>query len=484
MALGQRLQIRQTTRLVLTPQLRQAIRLLQMSNLELSTHLAEEIERNPLLEIPDGTGERAAEATAPELPLEQALREATPATAEIDAPEGSLYDEAVADAQAGWTSASSRLGPSAQGGLDLLDGMSEPPSLRAHLLEQIGCMAAPTPVAGLAALLVDELDEDGYLRGEHSEIAARHGASDAQMQAALALLRRCEPTGVGARDLADCLGLQLAARDRLDPAMETLLASLDLLAAHRHDRLLDLLGLDREDLAEMIGEIRALNPRPGLAFRHEPSVTLVPDVLIRRGPDGDWLVELNEETLPRLVMNGAYAARVAASGAAAKSFVADCRSDATWLMRALDQRARTILRVASEIVRRQAGFFARGVSGLRPMTLRDIAESVNMHESTVSRVTSGKYLSCERGLYELRFFFSTGLAGQDGESTSATVIRDIIRRLIEGEDPRRPLSDDTLVTELKRQGIDIARRTVAKYREGMRIPSSVRRRRTRAEIGR
>ncbi|RMF34787.1 MAG: RNA polymerase sigma-54 factor [Alphaproteobacteria bacterium] len=487
MALGQKLQLRQSTQLVMTPQLRQAIRLLQMSNLELSAFLAEEIERNPFLELAGGPREVARperEAPAPER-LEDRLREAAPGRAEagLDVPRGALYDEAVSDSQAAWRGTRQRDTAAATIGPDALDALSPPPVLREHLLEQLGMMPAEPLTAALARLLVDELEEDGYLREGNAELAARYGVDEARVEAAVALLQRCEPTGVGARDLAECLALQLAERDRLDPAMQALLDHLPLLAAARFAELAAITGMGREDLAEMVEEIRALDPRPGLAFSDSAARAVVPDILLREGPDGDWLIELNPDTMPRLLINRSYAARVGAGDAAAQGFVANCNAGANWLKRALDQRANTILKVATSIVRRQSAFFRDGISGLQPLALRDVAEEVGVHESTVSRVTSGKYLSCPRGVFELRFFFSTALAGNDGTGAkSATAIKDRIRRLIEAEDPARPLSDDTLVARLREDGVEIARRTVAKYREALKIPSSTRRKRRHAGL--
>jgi RNA polymerase sigma-54 factor len=489
MAIRQRLEIRQTTQLVMTPQLRQAIRLLQMSNLDLAGFLADEVERNPLLALEEAQPPPAAPKAEPEpaLPerLEDRLRDAQPGSteADLDTPRDALYDEAAADAQRGWTATG---GPGGQhGDLDMADLLSPPTTLREHLLAQIGMVPAPAPASALARLLVDELEEDGYLRAADGELCARHGAGPGLLDAALAILRGCEPAGIAARNLADCLALQLAERDRLDPAMQALLANLDLLAAGKLSRLCEIAGVDREDLADMIAEIRDLNPRPGSAFANDDLRSVIPDILLRRGALGDWIVELNPESLPRLIVDGAYAARVPVRDGAAKSFLAECRTNASWLQRTLDQRARTIVKVAAEIVRRQSRFFEEGVSGLRPMTLRDIADEVGMHESTVSRVTAGKYMACDRGLIELRFFFSTALAASDGgEALSSTAIRDMIRRLIDAEEPRRPLSDDTIVEKLRETGVDIARRTVAKYREAMRIPSSVQRRRAGAALER
>ncbi|WP_239031850.1 RNA polymerase factor sigma-54 [Paroceanicella profunda] len=475
----------------MTPQLQQAIRLLQMSSIDLGAFVAEEVEKNPILEIESAEGSAPAPAPPPEPRLEDRLRDAAPgeAEADLDAARESLYDEAVADSQAAWAG----LGGSGPGagpgggygaeGADPGDTLSESPSLRAHLAAQIGLSQAAKDIRAVALFLVDELDDAGYLSRPLPEIGDQLGAGERLLQDALALLQSCEPLGVGARSLGECLALQLRERDRLDPAMQVVLENLDLLASGKFARLAEIAGLEPEDLPEIVAEIRALDPRPGHAFGHFDVQTVIPDVHVRRNGLGAWSLELNAEALPRVLVNNIYATRVAASGAQATAFISECRSNASWLVKTLESRARTILRVATEITRHQEAFFDIGVAGLRPLTLREVAEAVGMHESTISRVTSGKYLSCERGLFELRYFFSQGLASSDGGAAlSATAIRERIRRMIEQEDPARILSDDTLVDLLQKDGVDIARRTVAKYREGLNIPSSVKRRRLKAGL--
>lgn len=245
---------------------------------------------------------------------------------------------------------------------------------------------------------------------------------------------------------------------------------------------MEVCGVDAEDMAGMVAELRRLDPKPGAAFEAEAATTVVPDVLMRRAPDGGWVVELNPETLPRVIANGTFHSRIS-SGVRTKeekTFIAEHWANATWLVKSLQQRASTILKVASEIVRQQDGFFRHGVSHLRPLILRDIATAVEMHESTVSRVTANKYIATPRGTLELKFFFTTAIPGTGGESHSAEAVRHRIRDMIGAEDPTSVLSDDQIVLALKREGVDIARRTVAKYRESLRIPSSVQRRREKA----
>jgi RNA polymerase sigma-54 factor len=338
-----------------------------------------------------------------------------------------------------------------------------------------------------ALVLIDSVDEGGYLRCDMAETAERLACDPPFLESVLGVLQGFEPTGVFARDLRECLYLQLVERDRCDPAMIALLDHLDLLARRDMAALRRICGVDDEDLRDMISEIRALTPRPGIVFGGEPVSPVTPDVIVKEGPGGLWNVELNSDTLPRLLVDRRYFARVSAGARtdAEKVFVADCYAQANWLLRCLDQRARTILKVASEVVRQQDGFLAFGVSHLRPLNLRTIADAIGMHESTVSRVTSNKYISTPRGVFELKFFFTASIpATGGGEAHSAESVRHRIRQLIEAERPGADVhSDDRIVEILKDSGVDIARRTVAKYREAMRIPSSTERRRLMAVAG-
>jgi len=496
MALGVRLDLKQSQQLVMTPQLQQAIRLLQMSNLELRDFVEQELESNPLLRLADGDSEEGApedpacEATRAvdrEAPLDGRLTaEGDPALAAdtFDTGAENLYDSDRGGEPGG---AEFWVGVGAGGNLafdaadfDLDQQPDHPTSLRSHLLAQLGHSRAEPQTLALARAIVEELDEHGYLRSALPELGDRFGAA-AAMEAALALVQGCEPTGVGARDLAECLALQLAERDRLDPAMRRLLDNLALLQLGDRRRLRQLCGVDEEDLADMLIELRALDPRPGAAFAAAPAQSVIADVLLRRAPGGQlgggWEIELNPETLPRLLIDDRYAARLAAGGGEVRSFVTDCRANASWLKHSLDQRARNILAVTTEIVRQQDGFFAEGISGLKPLTLRMVADALGMHESAVSRVTRNKYMATERGLLELKFFFTNPVGA---EGLSAEAVRQRIRTMVDTEPPRRILSDGVIVERLHKDGIDIARRTVAKYRKALGIPSSVERRRMKA----
>ncbi len=360
------------------------------------------------------------------------------------------------------------------------------PTLAEHLAQQVVFLVETPAERLIAQFLIDSLNEAGYLATPLEAIAEQLGADRDAVEAVLAKLQRCEPVGLFARDVRECLALQLKDRDRLDPLMQRLLENLELIAAHDMAGLMRAVGSDREDLLDMLAELRQLDPRPGRAFDTGPVEAVVPDVFVREAPLGGWQVELNAEVLPRVLVNRTYYATVSkrTRDAAEKTFLTDCLATANWLTRSLDQRAQTILKVATEIVEQQDGFLVHGITHLKPMTLKTVAEAIQMHESTVSRVTSNKYISTPRGLFELKYFFTTALGSSTGEADhSAEAVRHRIRQMIEAETPAEILSDDTIAAMLqKEKGIEVARRTVAKYREGMDIPSSVIRRRQKRAL--
>ena len=496
---GQRLEIRQGQSLVMTPQLQQAIKLLQLSNLELSEYCEQELERNPLLErddrepaVPGEAQEAQAEgATSGERADEALSRDDFSKTSDLDqAAHENVYDSGEAPARVAegpqgtltdWTRVGS--GNAFEGEDGFESSVAAAASLKDHLESQLSIAALLPEDRMILMALIDAVDEAGYLRAEPVDLAARLGCEREDVEAVLGVLQGFDPVGVGARDLAECLALQLAARDRLDPAMAALLQRLDLVARRDIAQLSAHCGVDAEDIADMISEIRTLNPKPGLAFGNEPVTPVVPDVFVKEGPDGNWQIELNSETLPRLLVNNQYYGTVSktARDKESKTYLADCLNNANWLVKSLDQRAKTILKVATEIVRHQDAFLAHGVRHLRPLNLRIIADAISMHESTVSRVTSNKYIATPRGLFELKYFFTASIQSVNGtESHSAEAVRDRIREMIENEEPREILSDDRIVSLLTADGVNIARRTVAKYREALRIPSSVERRRLKA----
>jgi RNA polymerase sigma-54 factor len=494
LALNARLEIRQGQGLVITPQLQQAIKLLQLSNLELEAFIESELERNPLLQREEREAEpEAAEAPASEMAADQ-VSDAV-AAAELDArhDEVSPGERATGDdagaVDAGGTVDWSKAGRG--GSFEDAEGMegvlTREKTLAEHLADQAAVAGFSAPESAVAQVLIDAVDEGGYLRAELAELADRLGCSEALIEQVLTVLQGFEPTGVFARSVSECLMLQLKDRNRYDPAMAALLDNLELLARRDMTGLRKACGVDEEDLREMVAELRALTPRPGAAFGNgDPVQPVAPDVYIREGQGGTWLVELNTDTLPRVLVDQRYHARVCAGARTEqeKTFVSDCLASASWLVKSLDQRAKTILKVASEIVRQQDAFLAYGVEHLRPLNLKTVADAIGMHESTVSRVTSSKYVATPRGLFEMKFFFTSAIASSSGgEAHSAESVRHKIRQLIDAEQREEDVhSDDRIVEILKEAGVDIARRTVAKYREALRIPSSVERRRRLKEV--
>jgi RNA polymerase sigma-54 factor len=502
MALSQRLEFRQTQALVMTPQLMQAIKLLQLSSLDLAAYVEGELERNPLLERA-GEDEAPPPSAEPEVSafdgnedeartadwmgddletsrssMEQGLGTELENVFPDDGGEKSAAPEAPPPAYSEWSGSGS--GATENGDYNLEAFVSAETTLAAYLAEQMA-LAIPDPARRMIGqYLIDMVDEAGYLTGDLASVADKLGTPVSEVESVLTILQTLDPPGVCARNLTECLAIQLKERDRFDPAMQGLVQHLDLLAKRDLAALRRLCGVNDEDLADMIGEIRNLNPKPGLAFGSTLVQPIVPDVLVRAAPDGSWQVELNSDTLPKVLINQRYYSQVAKGtrNDKDKSYVADCLQTATWLVRALDQRAKTILKVSSEIVRQQDGFFAKGVQHLRPLNLKTVADAISMHESTVSRVTANKYMATCRGIFELKYFFTSAIAAADGgEAHSAEAVRHRIRQLIDAETADDVLSDDTIVEKLRGAGIDIARRTVAKYREAMRIPSSVQRRR-------
>ncbi len=478
----------------MTPQLQQAIKLLQLSNVELAEYCEQELERNPLLERDDGPSEperEIVEAGAKSETLDTELaREDFSKVADMDAGHENLYDgdtpQPAATAQSAsltdWTTVKS--GNSFDGDEDLLEStLADGGTLKDHLLDQVGIAALPPEKRLICLTLIDSIDEAGYLRADIAELADRLGCDLGAVEEVLRTLQGFDPIGVAARDLAECLALQLKAQNRYDPAIAALLTRLDLVARRDLSALAQLCGVDTDDVADMIGEIRGLTPKPGLAFGSEPVQPVVPDVFVRVGADGGWAIELNSDTLPRLLVNARYHSQISKSARDkdAKNYLTECLNNANWLVKSLDQRARTILKVATEIVRQQDGFLTYGVRHLRPLNLRTVADAITMHESTVSRVTSNKYISTPRGLFELKYFFTASIQAVNGaEAHSAEAVRDRIKEMIQNEEPVEILSDDRIVSLLTADGVNIARRTVAKYREAMRIPSSVERRRLKS----
>ena len=491
MALGPRLDLRQSQSLVMTPQLQQAIKLLAASNLEIEAFIGEALEANPLLEA----GEVGREATPSEIEPDDVPREEFTADqlmaqgqGEAEAPldidtDAIDRDVDTGDAGTGFDESGDWAASGASYALDddgaPLDRATSDTSLAEHLESQIGAVAKDARELFIARHIIGLLDEAGYLAFDLRDIAADLGVERQDVKAALARVQSLDPSGVGARSLSECLAIQAREVDRYDPCMQKLIANLDLLARGDIARLKRMCQVDDEDFADMLSELRSYDPKPGLAFGSSDIGAVVPDVLVTGNASGSWDITLNEATLPRLIVNRSYylELRDGSPDKEAQGWLREKLADANWLIKALDQRQKTILKTASEIVKRQDGFFRRGVSELKPLTLREVADAIDMHEATISRVTSNKYLDCERGCFELKYFFTSGVASSDGEGASSEAIKARIKALIDGEDPKKVLSDAKLVELLNAEGFDLARRTVAKYREAIGIGSSSQRRR-------
>jgi RNA polymerase sigma-54 factor len=485
MGLGPRIDLRVSQSLVMSQQLQQAIKLLALSNLEIEAVIAEELAKNPLLEALPGEGSASSDVI---------IREDRETGDEAIDPAGS--DELIGNklgtedspVDMDWQAAALEVDSFADVGgggagdeafdFDRLEGGEA--GLSEHLMNQLRGIGGAT--GRLAEAIVHELEETGYLETPLRVIAEELGASLKDAEEALSLVQSLDPPGVAARNLEECIAIQAKSADRYDPAMARLIANLDLLAKGRMSDLRRICGVDEEDLTDMVRELRAYDPKPGCRFVTKEPEAITPDVFIRRTKTS-WLVELNNAALPRVLVNRRYHAELKRGphDKASKAWLGECLASANWLVRALEQRAQTIIKVATEILKQQQGFFEQGVSALRPLTLAKVAEAIEMHESTVSRVTSNKYLACDRGMFELKYFFGSGVANEGGEGAAAEAVKDAIGKLI--ADESEVLSDDTLVDLLKEQGFDLARRTVAKYREAMGIGSSIQRRRQRKMVG-
>jgi RNA polymerase sigma-54 factor len=489
MALGPRLDLRQSQSLTMTPQLQQAIKLLALSNLEIETFIGEALESNPLLDAGEISVERG---TTPDEVREEAPDDPTSdqliarGMGEADSPLDIDPTALDRDRDTGDWAASG--GTASEEGPGIDERGDDEPTLAEHLDAQVGSVAGDARELFIARHLIGLLDEAGYLATPLREVAVDLEVPLAEVERALTVVQSLDPTGVGARTLAECLALQAREADRYDPCMARLIDNLELVARGDFSRLKRMCDVDDEDFADMLNELRGYDPKPGLKFGGNERAPVVPDILIAPGHKDGWDIALNQATLPRLIVNRSYYVelRNGCTDRESKSWLSEKLADAKWLIKALDQRQKTILKVAAEIVKQQEGFFRRGVAHLKPLTLRAVAEAVAVHESTVSRVTSNKYLHCPRGTFELKYFFTSGVSSADGESSvSAETVKAQIRALCDAEDESDILSDDQLVDLLREKGFDLARRTVAKYREAIGIGSSVQRRRQKklARVG-
>ncbi len=501
MALGPRLDLRQSQSLVMTPQLQQAIKLLTLSNLELETFISDEIEKNPLLDTGEISTESGEASDSDVEPSEAAAQGSDEILASGPAESETALDmqgdtdsfsnnslsesDGALDGQLGLNGASSGSSVGASGDAPDFENMLVAEiTLTDHLMDQAGAVLSGMDLF-VAQHIIDQIDECGYLQADLLELAQRLNVGLVDVERILSVVQTLDPVGVGARDLAECLALQAKDADRYDPAMERLIDNLDLLAKGALPQLKRICGVDNEDLMDMISELRNYDPKPGCKIGGGAVQAVVPDVFIAERA-GRWIIEVNSATLPKVLVNRTYYSELkdGAQDKASKDWLNECLADANWLVKALDQRQRTIVKVATEIVKQQEEFFRKGVEHLRPLTLKNIAEKIEMHESTVSRVTSNKYLSCSRGTFELKYFFTSGIqSSTGGEAASAEAVKSHIKSLIDNEDPKKILSDDKLVTLLQAKGFDIARRTVAKYREALGMGSSVQRRRQKALEG-
>ena len=514
MALTPRLELRQSQTLVMTPQLQKAIKLLQYSNLELREFIEEELADNPLLKLNDEdlstesgmAEEHGASAMSDNVDPEYSeAPEYTDGTASLDphgqehVPEdhvnvldmaeyGDVWEQEDVPSTATNDIASfSERGSESRIGTDydgryLEQTLSQKTSLRDHLMNQIQMEIHSPKDKIIAVFLTDHLDECGRLPNDLEGLAEHLGCDLHKMHQVLNRLQQLEPPGIFARSLKECWSIQLREIDRLDPAMETLLENIDLLKVHDYQMLAELCCVDFDDIEDMVSELWSLTHNPLDAFDQIVAQTVTPDVTMRPGLEGSWIVELNTTELPKVLVNNTYYAQISGKmrNKNDKKYVTDKLQWANWLVKSLHQRATTILKVASEIVSQQESFFELGVEHLKPLALRDIAEEIEMHESTVSRVTTNKYIDTPRGIFELKYFFTTAISSSNGgDYYSSEAVRHKIKTLIGKERPSSILSDDKLVELLNNDGVDIARRTVAKYREALKIPSSVHRRRLR-----
>ncbi len=474
----QTLQLKLSQHLTLTPQLQQSIRLLQLSTLELNAEVERMLQENPLLEKAEAEGED--EAPPQEFPLAGTATSAP--AAEPPETRDDERSEAPADgSEVDFADYSSGDGDWGGGGAaeddEFFPQQVATTTLRDHLNAQLALLNLPLRDRQIVAALIDALDEDGYLASSLDEIAEMFSENDAlepeELTIALKFLQSFEPAGVGARDCAECLTLQLKVLPEHAPhradALKVADGHLELLANRDFTRLKRLLHTDDAGVRAVRELIRSLNPRPGAAFAKTEANYVVPDVVVRKVRN-QWTASLNEAAMPKLRLNRIYADILTRNREASNQQLAAQLQEAKWLIRNVQQRFETILRVAQAIVERQRRFFEHGEVAMRPMVLREIADMLDLHESTISRVTTQKYMLTPRGTFELKYFFGSHVATDTGGAASATAIRALIKQLISAEDPRSPLTDSRIAEVLGDQGILVARRTIAKYREALQIP--------------
>lgn len=503
MSPSQRLDIKQSQSMVMTPQLQQSIKLLQMTSVELVHFLDQELEKNPFLEEADGepdvsneekSSDRADNSAADESTLFESPEASPPQDKPLiegeeqsDAWDDGTVSSAVYEGSETLSYANVGQGNGSASSISNAPTFDEytesEKSLREHISDQI-FLEIHDPIERMIALyLSEQLDENGYLCIELKEVAERLKCDKKLIEKVIESVQGFDPAGIFARDLSECLALQLKDRNHFDPAIELLLKNLDLVAEGNLKALQKRCDVSEEDVQDMIREVRTLNPKPATGFARDVVQIMQPDVFLRKHSEKGWIVELNSESLPRVLVNRRYYAEVeneVGKNEDGKKFLSEQLQTANWLTKALDQRANTILKVATEIVSQQDDFLKFGIQYLKPLVLTDIAKKIEMHESTVSRVINGKFMATHIGVFELKYFFSSSIASHHGgDDVSSRTVKFIIKELIDNEPDNKPFSDDTLVKMLADKGIKLARRTVTKYREALKIGSSVERRRAK-----
>ena len=485
MQLGQQIKMRQSQSLVMTPQLQQAIKLLQMTNLELCQYLENQQAENPFLEIDTNTQESQNDDYQPQdetSNLTDAMQNGKSISEDPSSNQDyeNRYETELNERPKLDSPSPISKNTSTEDFDDYISNLaSRPETLKEHVRKQISLELKESKDLLIASVLTDYLEPTGWLTTKIEEIANEINCHVDEVNGVLVKLQKLEPAGVFAKNLSECLKLQLEERSLLSEEIKVLLDNLDLLAKGELKQLIKITNFTQEVISESIALIRSLNPKPGETFLYDETIQNSPDVIVTKGRNG-WVVELNKSTLPAVVIDENYISKMTLKkqDSNSSSYVADTIASARWLKRSVEQRNSTTLTIASAIIAQQEDFLKNGLSHLKPMVLRDIASNVGMHESTVSRVTTGLTIETPRGCFAMKYFFSVSLnSAENGESHAATAVREAIKKLISEEPAKKPLSDEAIAIIMKKDGIDLARRTVAKYREIMKIPSSAQRRR-------
>ena len=482
---SQKLELRQGQSLVMTQQLQQSIKLLQLSSIELMEFVEQELESNPLLARDESSDNNSSDGDAQ--PTEDRSGEdgTLDHSESLDSNYGDGWQHDEGGERAGPAATYRYEGASTRNSYEgdersLEQTLSTEVTLREHLHSQLQVDVLDPVMRMLGSQLIEMLDDSGYLRESTQELATTLGASIELLEHTITVLQRFDPVGIFARNLPECLMLQLKDQNLFDPMMESFIEHIHLMEKGDLQGLRKVCGASEEDFTDILAQIRKLDPHPARRFINDMAQPVIPDVFVRQGKGGVWQVELNSDVLPKVLVDQAYYQELDTRSHQKddKRYLSDQFQQANWLVKAMDQRAQTILKVSSEIVRQQEHFLLYGIQFLKPLTLKDIALQVEMHESTISRVTTNKFMATPRGIFELKYFFTSSVSSSSGsDDVSSKTVMYYIKELIEAEASHEVLSDDDIVKLLKNKNIDIARRTVAKYREAQNIPSSVVRRR-------